>query len=54
LAAKDMELIFVRHGATPFNREQKVQSRTDIEFNDTGLRQAHKLALSLDKWKYRD
>jgi broad specificity phosphatase PhoE len=42
-----MELILVRHGETPFNRERKVQGVTDIELNDTGLRQAHQLALSL-------
>ena len=42
-----MELILVRHGETLFNRERKVQGITDIELNDTGLRQAHQLALSL-------
>ena len=42
-----MELILVRHGETPFNREQKVQGTIDMELNDTGLRQAHQLALSL-------
>ena len=42
-----MELILVRHGETPFNRERKVQGITDIELNDMGLRQAHQLALSL-------
>jgi broad specificity phosphatase PhoE len=42
-----MELILVRHGETPFNRERKVQGITDIELNDAGLRQAHQLALSL-------
>jgi len=42
-----MELILVRHGETPFNRERKVQGIADIELNDTGLRQAHQLALSL-------
>jgi broad specificity phosphatase PhoE len=42
-----MELILVRHGETPFNKERKVQGITDIELNDTGLRQAHQLALAL-------
>jgi broad specificity phosphatase PhoE len=42
-----MELILVRHGETPFNRERKVQGITDIELNDAGLRQTHQLALSL-------
>jgi broad specificity phosphatase PhoE len=44
---KYMELILVRHGETPFNRERKVQGITDIELNDTGLRQTYQLALSL-------
>src|SRR5512136_458864 len=42
-----MELILVRHGETPFNRERKVQGITEIELNDAGLRQADPLALSL-------
>ncbi len=42
-----MELILVRHGETLFNKERKVQGIADIELNDTGLRQAHQLALSL-------
>jgi len=42
-----MELILVRHGETPFNRERKVQGITDMELNDSGLRQAHQLALAL-------
>jgi broad specificity phosphatase PhoE len=36
-----MKLILVRHGETPLNRESKVQGITDIELNDTGLRQAY-------------
>lgn len=42
-----MELILVRHGETPFNKERKVQGITDMALNDTGLRQAQQLALSL-------
>ena len=42
-----MKLILVRHGETPLSRESKVQGITDIELNDTGLRQAYQLALSL-------
>jgi broad specificity phosphatase PhoE len=41
-----MELILVRHGETPLNRESKVQGITDIELNDKGRRQADQLALS--------
>jgi broad specificity phosphatase PhoE len=43
----DMELIIVRHGETPFNRERKVQGITDLELNATGLHQARQLALAL-------
>jgi broad specificity phosphatase PhoE len=42
-----MELILVRHGETPWNRERRVQGITDMELNDTGRRQARQLALSL-------
>ena len=48
-----MELILVRHGETPFNRERKVLGVTDIELNDTGLRQTRQLALSLKEHEIR-
>jgi len=48
-----MELILVRHGETPFNRDRKVQGITDIELNDAGLRQAHQLALALKDHEIR-
>ena len=46
-----MELILIRHGETPWNRERIVQGSTDLELNDTGLRQVHQLALSLKDHK---
>jgi broad specificity phosphatase PhoE len=48
-----MELILVRHGETPWNRERKVQGITDMELNDTGRRQARQLALSLKDHEIR-
>ena len=48
-----MELILVRHGETPWNKHSKVQGITDIEMNDTGVRQTHQLALSLKDHEIR-
>jgi probable phosphoglycerate mutase len=49
-----MELILIRHGKTPWNRERKVQGGSiDLELNDTGLRQTHQLALSLKDHEIR-
>jgi broad specificity phosphatase PhoE len=42
-----MRLILIRHGETNWNREKKVQGLSDIELNETGVRQANRLALSL-------
>ena len=42
-----MKLILIRHGETAWNREKKVQGLSDIELSETGVRQAHRLALSL-------
>ena len=42
-----MQLILVRHGETPWNKEGRIQGTSDIELSDTGIEQARKLALSL-------
>jgi len=42
-----MRLILVRHGETLWNRERKVQGLSDIELNELGVKQAHRLALAL-------
>ena len=40
-----MKLILVRHGETSWNEERRVQGgSSDIELNDVGVKQAHKLA----------
>jgi broad specificity phosphatase PhoE len=44
---KTMELILIRHGETIWNKEGRVQGLSDIELSDAGLKQAHKLALSI-------
>ncbi len=43
-----MKLILARHGETYWNEERRVQGGgSDIELNDVGVKQAHKLALFL-------
>jgi len=42
-----MQLILVRHGETLWNKERRVQGKSDIELSDVGLDQARKLAFSL-------
>ena len=39
-----MRLILIRHGETIRNREKIVQGISDIELNEAGIRQAHRLA----------
>lgn len=42
-----MRLILVRHGETPWNRENRIQGHTDIELSDYGRLQVRKLALAM-------
>jgi probable phosphoglycerate mutase len=41
------ELIFIRHGETDFNRQQRFQGQIDVPLNSTGLAQAQRLADAL-------
>ncbi len=41
-----MQLIFIRHGETLWNKEGRVQGITDVELSDEGIKQAQLLALS--------
>lgn len=43
----DTLLILLRHGETDWNRERRIQGRTDIPLNDEGLRQARAAARRL-------
>ena len=38
-----MELLFVRHGKTNWNKEKRAAGLTDIELNDDGIKQAETL-----------
>jgi len=42
-----MKLILIRHGETLWNKEERVQGRSDIELSPVGIEQARLLALSL-------
>lgn len=42
-----MKLLLVRHGETDWNKERRVQGRTDIPLNDSGRAQAASLARAL-------
>jgi broad specificity phosphatase PhoE len=42
-----MRLILVRHGETDWNRQMRVQGRSDVELNETGRRQVQALASAL-------
>ena len=43
-----VKLILVRHGETLWNRENRIQGRTDVELSDLGRMQVEKLAHSLN------
>ncbi len=42
-----MEIYLVRHGETEWNRQRRLQGRTDIPLNDAGLAEARKAAKAL-------
>ncbi|MGV7929925.1 MAG: histidine phosphatase family protein [Spirochaetota bacterium] len=43
-----MRLILVRHGETTWNRENRVQGRSDTPLSETGITQAERLAGSME------
>lgn len=43
-----LELWFVRHGQTDWNREQRLQGWTDIELNDAGVAEAKRLGYAVE------
>lgn len=43
----DREFYIFRHGETDWNREGRCQGHSDIELNETGLKQAQDLALKM-------
>src|SRR2546426_2121594 len=48
-----MRILLVRHGETDWNRQGGCQGATDLELNETGVRQAEKIAAYLTKEEIR-
>ena len=44
-----MQIFLLRHGATDWNLQGRCQGATDLELNETGLRQAAAMAASLSR-----
>lgn len=44
-----MKILYVRHGQTDWNNENKVQGRTDNPLNDIGVAQAYETAKKLEE-----
>lgn len=42
-----MQLVLIRHGETPWNKEGRIQGTSDIELSEAGIEQARRLAWSL-------
>lgn len=46
-----MEIIFVRHGKTSWNKEKKMQGNVDIPLSEEGIIHAEKMADKLENKK---
>lgn len=44
-----MKIYSTRHGQTDYNKNDLILGTTDIELNETGLKQAHELAEEIKK-----
>lgn len=48
-----MKLFLVRHGETDWNLKGKIQGSTDIELNETGIKQAYELSNKMLEKNYK-